>query len=85
MYIHGIKVFWILESLIFHNWSEIEAIMGKLCILKIPENGFDSRPLTIFQTETEIETWVCQKDVPWASNYDNIGFHSVRWKLAELW
>ena len=28
------------------------------------------RPLMIFQTE--IETWVCHEDVPWATDYDNI-------------
>ena len=39
-------------------------------VLKNPENGYDFQPLTIFQAETE--TWVCSRDVPWATDYDNI-------------
>ena len=31
-----------------------------------------------FQTEIETETWVCEKDVPWATYYGNICFHAVR-------
>ena len=42
----------------FHIWIQIEAIMCKTWILKIIENGFDFRPLTIFQTQTETEIWI---------------------------
>ena len=41
--------------LVFYIWSHIEAIIYKTWILKIPENGFDFRLFTIFQTETETE------------------------------
>ena len=37
------------------------------------ENDFDFQTLTIFRTE--IGTSVGQKDVQWATNYDNICFH----------
>ena len=40
------------------------------------------RLLMIFQTE--IETWVCHEDVPWATYYD-IQFCAVQWILTELW
>ena len=55
----------------------MEATMCWTWILKIPEYGFDIQPLMIFQTETEIETWVYSKGVPWATDYDNSHFHAV--------
>ena len=47
--------------------------MGKTWILKIPVNGIDFRPLTIFQTETE--AWMWYEDVPWATDNASIFSH----------
>ena len=47
--------------------------MCKTWISKIPENIFDVRPLTIFQTETDV-----LKYVPLATDHNNICFQAVR-------
>ena len=47
--------------------------MYRAWILKIPKNRF-FLTLTIFQTD--VETWVYQEDVFWATAYDNICFHA---------
>ena len=56
----------------------VYVIMYRTWILKFP--SFDFGPLVIFLTETEIETWLCQEDVSWATDYDYIYFHAVPYK-----
>ena len=55
----------------------------KTRIFKIHENGCEFRRLMTFQTETETETKVYPQDVPWATGYDNICFHAVRYAMYD--
>ena len=65
----------------------IKALVYSTWILKIPENSFHFRPLAIFHTQTEIETYQAdvsgyQADVMWATDYGNICFHAKRAKMT---
>ena len=52
---------------IFHICNKFEAILYITLIFVIPENDFEFRRLPIYWTET----WMCQEDVSWATDYDN--------------
>ena len=38
-------------------------------ILKIFEHSFGFQSLRLFQTENETETWMCQEDVSWITDW----------------
>ena len=58
---------------------------GNSISLSISAKGFDFRILTFFETETQIENQMCQKDVPWATDNDNIFVNVVQQKQTEQW
>ena len=52
--------------------------------LKFYGDAYNFRPSVIFETETETETNLCQKDVLYTVDYANIFLLAVRCKLAML-